>query len=30
MTNLMEFFDRISYKNFSHAVIESYGEVIYY
>lgn len=30
MTNLMEFFNRISYKNFSREVIESYGEVIYY
>lgn len=30
MTNLMEFFNRISYKNFSHDVIESYGKVVYY
>lgn len=30
MTNLMEFLNRISYKNFSHEVIESYGKVVYY
>lgn len=30
MTNLMEFFDRISYKNFSHEVIKSCGKVVYY
>ena len=30
MTNLMEFFNRISYKNFSREVIESYGKVVYY
>lgn len=26
----MEFFNRISYKDFSHAVIESYRKMVYY
>ena len=30
MTNLMEFFDRISCQDFSREVIESYGKVVYY
>jgi len=30
MTNLMEFFNHISCKDFSREVIESYGKVVYY